>query len=341
LSQPFRLGFLTHVEGPGDSAKIYQEALELFTAADELGFDVGWVAEHHFKEVVGRLPSLFPFLAAAAQRTRSIRLGTAVSILPFENPLRVAEDAAVVDALSGGRLELGVGSGLDPNEFQAFGVDVAERLQRTTASLEVLKRALRGEPLGDGNLQLNPAAPALSSRIWQSGQSVIGAQHVAKAGSGLLLARSILGPNSDQPTDEQQVPVVEAYLEAWYGAAGKPRIGMSRGIYPAPDKRTALAHLREDVLRVAKTQQQRFPPGESLESYCRRLHIFYGPCEEVATGLGSDKIFPYASDLIVQYSPVIPPLDEAIHILEQVATQIAPALGWQPQRQGQQKEEQP
>jgi hypothetical protein len=106
---------------------------------------------------------------------------------------------------------------------------------------------------------------------------------------------------------------------------------MSRGIYPARDKQTALANLRDSVLRVVKSQTGRFPQGESLESYCRRLHIFYGNPEEVAQGLLGDKIFPYATDIILQFSPVIPPLDEAIRILEQVATQIAPALGWQPQ----------
>jgi alkanesulfonate monooxygenase SsuD/methylene tetrahydromethanopterin reductase-like flavin-dependent oxidoreductase (luciferase family) len=327
------LGFLTHVEGPGDSLPIYQDALALFSAADELGFDVGWVAEHHFKELVGRLPSLFPFLAAASQRTRYIHLGTAVAILPFGNPLRLAEDAAFVDTLSGGRLELGVGSGLDPGEFKAFGVDVAERLPRTTDGLQTVKAALRGEPLGESGLHLSPPAPGLIDRIWQSGQSVAGAQHVARAGSGLLLARSIIGPAADEPTDAQQVPTVQAYLEAWQDQHHPPRVGMSRGIYPAADKRTALTHLREDVLRVAAAQQGRFPAGETLESYCRRLHIFYGHPEEVAMGLAGDKIFPFATDIILQFSPVIPALDEAIRILEQVATQIAPALGWQPRAQ--------
>jgi alkanesulfonate monooxygenase SsuD/methylene tetrahydromethanopterin reductase-like flavin-dependent oxidoreductase (luciferase family) len=195
----------------------------------------------------------------------------------------------------------------------------------------VLQEALRGGTLGDGSLRLNPAAPGLTDRILQSGQSIVGAQHVARAGSGLLLSRSIIGPASDEPTDKQQVPTVQAYLDAWGDSAGKPRIGMSRGIYPARDKATALAHLRHDVLRVATAQQGRFPAGETLESYCRRLHIFYGHPEEVAEGLRSDLVFPYATDIILQYSPVMPPLDEAIRILEQVATQIGPALGWQPQ----------
>lgn len=330
MSQPFRLGFLTRVEGWGDSAPIYQDALELFIAADEMGFDVGWVTEHHFKDVAGRLPSPFPFLAAVSQRTRNIRLGTAVAILPFGNPVRLAEDAAFVDILSGGRLELGVGSGLDPKEFTAFGVNADERLQLTTEGLRMVKSALRGEPLGESGLTLNPAAPTLGDRIWQSGQSLVGAQHLAKAGSGLLLSRSIIGPGTDEPTDVQQVPTVEAYIEACTQLGIRPRIGMSRGIYPAKDKATALSLVREDIMRVAKVQVGRFPPGESLESYCRRLHLFYGTADEVAEGLLTDKILPYATDVILQFSPVLPPLPEAIRILQDVATVIAPALGWQP-----------
>jgi len=168
MNHAFRLGFLTHVEGAGDAGRIYRETLELFVAADELGFDVGWVAEHHFKPVVGRLPSLFPFLAAAAERTRHIRLGTSIVILPFEHPLRIAEDAAVVDTLSGGRLELGIGSGGDPAEFAAFGLTLDQRHTLTTDRLHTLQRALRGEALGESGQQLQPPAPTLVNRLWQS-----------------------------------------------------------------------------------------------------------------------------------------------------------------------------
>jgi alkanesulfonate monooxygenase SsuD/methylene tetrahydromethanopterin reductase-like flavin-dependent oxidoreductase (luciferase family) len=127
MNSSFRLGFLTHLEGADDPRRIYQETLDLFVAADQLGFDVVWVAQHHFKERSGCLPSPFPFLAVAAERTQHLRLGTSIVVLPLEHPLRVAEDAAVVDALSGQRLELGVGSGGDAAEFQAFGVDLAQR----------------------------------------------------------------------------------------------------------------------------------------------------------------------------------------------------------------------
>lgn len=329
--QHFRLGFLTHLEGSGNAHRIYQETLELFSAADQLGFDVVWVAEHHFKERAGRLPSLFPFLAAAAERTHRLRLGTSIVILPFTHPLRVAEDAAVVDTLSGGRLELGVGSGGDPAEFQAFNLALAQRHALTTDGLHTLKRALRGETLGESGQRLQPPAPTLVERLWQSALSIAGARYVAEQGVGLMLSRAVWG--SDQPTDLAQLPVAQAYRTAWNGQPASPRIALSRGIYPAADKRTALAGLREAVLRSADnlSRQGQMPVGLSLEAYCERMNIGYGHPEEVTAYLASDQILPYTTDLILQFNPAFPPLDQALHMLEQITTQIAPALGWRPQ----------
>jgi alkanesulfonate monooxygenase SsuD/methylene tetrahydromethanopterin reductase-like flavin-dependent oxidoreductase (luciferase family) len=334
-SQSFRLGLMTHVEGAGDAGHIYRETLELFVAADQLGFDVAWVAQHHFKDVAGRLPSPFPFLAAASQCTRRVRLGACVVVLPLELPLRVAEDAAVVDALSGGRLELGIGSGGDPAEFQAFGVDVARRHELTTQGLSTLQRALRGESLGEHGQHLEPPAPSLADRLWQAALSMRGAQYVAHQGVGMLLSRA--QRENGQPTDRVQVPLAEAYLEAWDGRAAqahvaKPRIGLSRGIYPAPDRRVALAELREGVLRTAAgmIRQGQLPAGMPLEHYCDELNVLYGHPDEVAARLMADRMLPYATDLILQFNPGNPPLARAISMLEQVAAHIAPALGWRP-----------
>ena len=108
--QRLRLGFLTHLHVGNDAADSYRIALDLFASAEELGYDSGWVAQHHFLNNDARLPSTLTFLAAVAQRTRRINLGTAIVILPLEDPIRVAEDAAVVDTLSGGRLQLGLGT---------------------------------------------------------------------------------------------------------------------------------------------------------------------------------------------------------------------------------------
>ncbi len=99
-----------------------------------------WLSEHHFLED-GYLPSLLPIAAAAAARTKRLLIGTSVLLLPFHNALRVAEDAAVVDIISGGRFMLGVGLGYRLEEFRTFGVPVKERVARLEEGLEVIRRA--------------------------------------------------------------------------------------------------------------------------------------------------------------------------------------------------------
>ncbi|MBI4255431.1 MAG: LLM class flavin-dependent oxidoreductase, partial [Candidatus Rokubacteria bacterium] len=131
-------------ELPRTSGQFFGELLEQAEAAEQLGFDSFWVAEHHFHEY-GAIPSPAVWLAAAAQRTRRIRLGSAVVVLPFRNPLQVAEDYAMVDVLSGGRLNLGVGSGYLRHEFEGFGVRVEDKRERFDEALDVVLRAWTGE----------------------------------------------------------------------------------------------------------------------------------------------------------------------------------------------------
>src|SRR3981081_2907279 len=131
-----RLGFLTPPPLGTDPRDSYRIALDLFAWAEELGYDSGWVAQHHFLNGGARLPSTLTFLAAAAERTRRIQLGTAIVILPLQDPIRVAEDAAVVDTISGGRLQLGLGTGGDPLTFAAFGQDLESRRDRYAEALQ-------------------------------------------------------------------------------------------------------------------------------------------------------------------------------------------------------------
>src|SRR4029450_3076308 len=112
-SQPLRLGFFTYLEGHNPAAEVYAEALDVFVAADGFGYDVAWVAQHHFAHH-GGLPSPFVFFAALAERTRTIGGGTAVVTLPLENPPPPPEDAAVSGALPPNPLPLGVGPGFAP-----------------------------------------------------------------------------------------------------------------------------------------------------------------------------------------------------------------------------------
>lgn len=126
------------------SDRLYREILDQIAWADNNGFDDVWLSEHHFIED-GYLPSILPIAAAVAARTKEIRIISGVLLMPFHNPVRLAEDIAVVDVMSGGRLELGVGVGFKHEEFESFGVPFKERGARTNQSLEIIRRLFGGE----------------------------------------------------------------------------------------------------------------------------------------------------------------------------------------------------
>src|SRR2546426_3306444 len=141
------IGLFTAQVPPGSGRTFtqeYREVLDLVRLAETLGFDSAWVSEHHGSGD-GYLPSLLPMLAGFAAATDRIRLGTGVLLTPFHHPLRLAEDAAVVDLLSGGRLILGLGLGWREEEFRMFGVPLAERVRRTIEAVEILRLAWTGE----------------------------------------------------------------------------------------------------------------------------------------------------------------------------------------------------
>src|SRR5881227_2019763 len=127
------IGLFTGQVPPGSDRTFereYREVLDLVRLAEALGFDSAWVSEHHGSSD-GYLPSLLPMLGAFAAATDRIKLGTGVVLAPFHDPLRLAEDVAVVDQLSVGRLILGLGLGWREEEFRMFGQQPRERLRRT------------------------------------------------------------------------------------------------------------------------------------------------------------------------------------------------------------------
>jgi len=325
----FRLGFLTHVQGRGNLSETYRNTQELFVVADQLGFDVGWVAQHHAPLGGGGLPSPWAFLAHAAARTRRIRLSTAITILPLEHPVRLAEDVSVVDLLSGGRVEIGVGSGASELEYAAFGRDVGRKRELTSEGLEVLRDALANKEVGAPGFAIQPPAGDFTDRIWQAVFSAAGAQYAAAAGSNLLLNRAAYG--YDEPTDEVQRPWADAYLAAW-NQPRAPRIGLSRFVFPARDRQAALDQIGADVHKAAQRFALRgaFPDGIDQQEALRRFHCFYGHPDEIIAALQKEQVLPVATDLITQFNPAVPDHDAAIRALELIATEVAPALGWKP-----------
>jgi alkanesulfonate monooxygenase SsuD/methylene tetrahydromethanopterin reductase-like flavin-dependent oxidoreductase (luciferase family) len=124
--------------------RLLSEVLEEITYAEELGFESVWLPEHHFA-IYGMLGNPLIFAASVAARTRRMKIGTAIMVVPFQHPLRLAEDAAMVDALSGGRLMLGLGRGYQPPEFTGFGLEQSTSRDMFDEGFEIVRRALSGE----------------------------------------------------------------------------------------------------------------------------------------------------------------------------------------------------
>jgi alkanesulfonate monooxygenase SsuD/methylene tetrahydromethanopterin reductase-like flavin-dependent oxidoreductase (luciferase family) len=139
-----RFGFMMPFQNPPRWARpypeLYHEYIDQTMLAEELGYDTIWLTEHHFDDD-GWSPSLLPLAAGIATRTSRIRIGTFILILPFQHALRVAEDAATVDILSNGRLDLGVGKGYRVKEFTGFGIPREQREALLEEGLEVIRRA--------------------------------------------------------------------------------------------------------------------------------------------------------------------------------------------------------
>lgn len=124
-------------EGKSQQGRILGEAVEQAQYAEELGFDAVWLAEHHFCRF-GIVPNALSMAMYVAARTRKIRIGTGVSVLTFHNPIFVAEETALLDALSGGRLDFGIGRGQVVYEYGNFGVEYHTRTERFTEILDII-----------------------------------------------------------------------------------------------------------------------------------------------------------------------------------------------------------
>ena len=122
------------------------EAMEQIELADQLGIDEVWLGEHRFSRH-GLLSGIWSFLGQVAARTKRIRIGTAVIVLPLHNPILVAEEAAMLDVLSGGRLDFGIGVGYQLQEFEGIGVDINESRERFKEAVEVIIKAWTEERL--------------------------------------------------------------------------------------------------------------------------------------------------------------------------------------------------
>jgi alkanesulfonate monooxygenase SsuD/methylene tetrahydromethanopterin reductase-like flavin-dependent oxidoreductase (luciferase family) len=131
----------------GSLPAFYQNMFAQMEEIDRLGYDQIWVTEHHFAMYGGTLPHPPTFLAAIARTTRQARLGVAISVLALHNPIEVAESYAMVDVISNGRLEFGIGKGSEAHEYKKAGVDQQQSAGRMVESMEIIRQAWSDKPV--------------------------------------------------------------------------------------------------------------------------------------------------------------------------------------------------
>ncbi|HBK80135.1 MAG TPA: hypothetical protein DDZ83_10760 [Nitrospinae bacterium] len=218
----FSLFYILHRPDGMSDTQVYEEAIEQAIAADELGFKCIWFAEHHFSRV-GMVPDPLLMCAAVAQKTERIRLGTAISVIPFHNPVQLAGQAAMVDVLSGGRLDLGVGRGSQPKEFLGFRARPSESRARLKEGVEILDRLLSGERLTFKgqfyecqDVEIHPK-PVQKPRppIWIAGTSLETYTYAGERGFHVMASAAFKGP-------EVYREKIELWEKAIRGAGGDP-----------------------------------------------------------------------------------------------------------------------
>ena len=258
----FQFGLTDHLEGPRDrpSSAIYDEVADLVRLGDELGMQYAWFSEHHAHAHHGHLPSPLLFALHLAGRTRSIRLGTAIICLNLHHPLDVAEQVAVADVLTGGRMAVGFGSGSTPEEFGLFGLTEtgeSERHGRFEEALRIIRSAWSGDGIGvkvtdRGRAGTEPSspffdvpphhtlpvpAPGLPRRSWLAVNS-LGSARIAGALDFNMLFSHLRTP-------EQYRQYAAAYRES----GGTGLIAANRPVFVGPDDAAAF-DLAEAALRI-------------------------------------------------------------------------------------------
>jgi len=221
---------------------VYAATIEQAVLADQLGFDHIWFTEHHFLED-GYLPAFQPLAGAIAARTTQIRISNDIALLPLYHPIRLAEELAVLDQISNGRMEFGIGMGYVPKEFDAFGVPLRNRVSMTDEAIEILRLAWGEEPfsfrgkrydLSDIDVHPKPVQPG-GPPLWIAAMKEPGALRAARFGTNLLpqgRREEVLDPWRDAITAKGEDP--DNY-----------RVGIIRSVYVTDDREKDWPKIRE------------------------------------------------------------------------------------------------
>lgn len=333
------LGFLTFVPNHGGTegaASALEDGLRLFETAESLGYGTGWVRGRHFEPF---LTSPMTFFAAAAQRTSTIAFGTAVLGMRYEDPVRLAEDASTVDLLSGGRVQLGISTGIagyGPILDPVFGAVDRPFRDEAEARAARLLEVLQGEPLGSAgkgyesipagaDLALQPLSPGLRDRVWWGGGSMGTAVRTAE--KGLLLHCSTLNTeDTGAPFAQAQADQIAAYRERFtelHGETGHTsKVAVGRIVVPLLDDHDRAVH-EEFLTGYAAGMDDE---GRPLSGPPFRFSkVLSGEPSAIVDALLADPAVTATDELVI----TLPANGDVVaheRILRIVAEEIAPAL---------------
>lgn len=233
--------------------QVYEETLEEIALADGLDFHTAWLTEHHFMPEYAHSAAPDLFLAAAAQRTRRIRLGHAIIPLPYHHPLQVAERAATLDILSNGRLELGFGRGFSPKEYQAFGIAPENSRTLVDEALQILLLAFhttepisfKGQHFCFDSIAVRPrVVQRPNPPLWMAAVSPASFELAAKLGVGVLA-----GPFKPWFMVKEDILRYRKSFAHYHGDSTTciPRVGMTLGIFCLDDHEQARECARTNI----------------------------------------------------------------------------------------------
>jgi natural product biosynthesis luciferase-like monooxygenase protein len=189
--------FFTCESAERNPGRAYADIIAQAVRAEELGFGAVWIAEHH-GSTYGMAPSPAVMLGAISQRTSRIRLASGVSVLPFRHPVLTAEEYAMVDVLSGGRLIFGAGRGYQPQEFNAFGIDPATSRERFEESIEIIRGlwenetfSYSGQHFQVDNVSVTPRPIQNPVPVWMAASSKASFAYAAENRIGIITQPSL------------------------------------------------------------------------------------------------------------------------------------------------------
>ncbi|MEC9345910.1 MAG: LLM class flavin-dependent oxidoreductase [Pseudomonadota bacterium] len=325
------LTFQNLIEGQSDS-EVYANELRIAAGAERDGFDSIWTPEHHFTDYM-MTPNVTQFLSWVAGQTSRIRLGTMVTVLPWHDPLRVAENFCLLDQLSQGRAIVGLGRGLGRVEFDAFRVEMGESRQRFTEYTEAILTGLEnGYMEYQGKLYRQPRAAlrpgphgSFRGRTFASAISPQSIELMARLGVGLMVI-------AQKPWDTVKADL-DGYREAYRAVNGQEAPKPILAMFVAVDEDAGVAqHMRETYLqRYARSTVEHYDFGNIEFAAIEGYEYYAGLARNIAKH-GLEKFNGFLADLQVWGTPdqVVAQLKERIALLDVGGLLLLPCYGGMP-----------